>query len=111
MRTLLVTLLVCLLATACSSRHIGIRLPDGTSCGYDQLDPDAESIQAVTSSLGDLAGSALRSAAGVPPVGFQAPKPQPQGLPPECVEAETCVHYEQTADGQRCTVIRGGMRP
>lgn len=93
----------------CAERFVGYHV-EGVRCGYYQVDPDAESIQAVTSSLGDLAGTALRSAAGVPPAGFQTPRTPP--LPAECTQAETCVHWEQNPQtrSQSCTVIRGGAK-
>ena len=109
-RGIVICLCVGLLA-GCASRFVGYQI-EGVKCGYEQLDPDAESIQAVTTSLGQIAGQALRSAAGAPPAGFTAPRTATPPLPTECTQAETCVHYEVGQDGlQSCTVIRGGQAP
>lgn len=105
----LLCVLCCVVLSACASRFVGYQI-EGVKCGYEQLDPDAESIQAATASLGQVAGQALRSAAGAPPAGFTAPRTATPPLPTECTEAETCVHYEVGQNGeQSCTVIRGGQ--
>ena len=111
-----IILCCCLSLVACASRFVGYQFGDGRSCGYNQTDPDAEAIRSVSDSVASLAGTALRSAAGLPPTGLQSQQQQfrhVSPLPAECTEAETCVHWEFDPQTKRqsCTVIRGGAGP
>lgn len=101
--------LVCLallLYTSCASRFVGYHV-EGVVCGYNQLDPDAETIR----TMAQIAGSAMQSAAEAP--SMPQAVPTPSALPSECTQAETCVYFstDPQTRAQTCIVIRGGQTP